>query len=158
MLRTQTPPAIVLSNLEASLYALIVEELKWYVGALPEAAPTRKGELVGLLSRILLDPKRLRKLWSELTPVQQQVIAEVVYNQGGRYDADVIEAKYPASSAPKSARSMGYSFYAIGGKKTHATPYDLFFFYGYDLGRFIPPDLSALLRSFVPAPAPTQLA
>jgi hypothetical protein len=148
----------VLPTLENSLYALNVDELKWYVAALPGPAPTRKAELVAMLSRALLDPANLRALWARLTPAQQHVIAEVVHNQGGRYNTEVIEAKYPSSVAPKTPRTMGYNFYVIGAKKEHATPYDLFFSYGYELGRYIAADLIALLRAFVPLPPATRMA
>jgi hypothetical protein len=124
---------------------MTVDQLQWYAGALPDTAPTRKGELVALLARVLGDNGRIRALLSQLTPVQQQVLAEVAYGQTGRYDAEVIEAKYPDSKAPKNPRRFGYGFYSFGSqKKEYATPFELFFFYSYDAGLYIPPDLAAL--------------
>jgi hypothetical protein len=105
----------------------------------------------------LTDPATLQALWAKLTPVQQQVVAEVVHHLGGQYNTDLIEAKYPGSPLPKSARGYSASFYVIGGKKDPATPFDLFFFYNYDLGRYIPSDLAKRLRELAPAPPPAQL-
>jgi hypothetical protein len=137
---------------------MTVEQLQWCVGALPESAPTRKGELVALLARVLGDEARIRVLFSQLTSVQQRVLAEIAHSQSGRYDAEVIEAKYPGSKAPKNPRMFGYSLYGFGSqKKEQATPFDLFFFYNYDVGPYIPPDLAERLRAIVPAPPPTEL-
>jgi hypothetical protein len=156
MPRAQTiaPP---LPNLEASLFRLNVDALKWYSAALRNGVPTRKGELTALLTHALTDPAALKRLWVELTPVQQQVVAEVVHNLDGHYNADLLEAKYPDCPPPKSPQAYGYSFYTIGAKKETATPFDLFFYSSYEVGRYIPPDLAERLRSFVPAPPRTQL-
>ena len=56
--QTSSPPA--LPALESSLYAITVDQLQWYVGALPESAPTRKGDLVALLVGVLRDDDRIR--------------------------------------------------------------------------------------------------
>ena len=109
------------------------------------------------LKQALTDPATLQALWAKLTPVQQQVVAEVVHHLGGQYNTGLIEAKYPGSPLPKSARGYSASFYVIGGKKEPATPFDLFFFYNYDLGRYIPSDLAKRLRELAPAPPPAQL-
>jgi hypothetical protein len=137
---------------------MTVDQLQWCAGALPESTPTRKGELVALLARTLGDAGRIRLLLSQLTPLQQQVLAEVAHSQSGRYDAEVIEAKYPGSKTPKNPRTFGYGFYVIGSqKKEYATPFELFFFYNYDTGLYIPPDLAERLRALVPAPSATEL-
>jgi hypothetical protein len=147
----------VLPNLDVSLFRLNVDDLKWYTGVLPGNTPPRKGDLVATLTHALTDPAALRKLWSQLTAVQQQIVAEVVHNLGGLYNADLIEAKYPGSQTPKNPRTFGYGFYVIGGKKESARPFDLFFYYSYELGRYIPSDLIELLRSFVPPAPPAKL-
>src|SRR4029079_9265199 len=156
MPRAQTS-APVLPNLEVSLFRLNVDDLKWYTGVLPGNTPPRKGDLVATLTHALTDPAALRKLWSQLTAVQQQGVAEVVHNLGGLYNADLIEAKYPGSQTPKNPRTFGYSFYVIGGKRESARPFDLFFYYSYELGRYTPSDLIKLLRSFVPPAPPAKL-
>ena len=56
---------------------MTVDQLQWYAGALPDTTPTRKGELVALLARVLGDNGLIRVLLSQLTPVQQQVLAKV---------------------------------------------------------------------------------
>ena len=157
MPRVSQPAAPVYPTLDGALFALNVDDLKWYLGALPGSIPTRKPELVAALKQALTDQATLQALWARLTPVQQQVVAEVAHHLGGQYNAGLIEAKYPDSPLPKSARGYSASFYVIGGKKEPATPFDLFFFYNYDLGRYIPSDLAKRLRELAPAPPPAQL-
>jgi Helicase conserved C-terminal domain len=157
MPRVSQPTAPVYPNLDGALFALNVDDLKWYLGALPGSIPTRKPELTAALKQALTDPATLQALWARLAPVQQQVVAEVVHHLGGQYNAGLIEAKYPDSPLPKNARGYSASFYVIGGKKESATPFDLFFFHGYDLGRYIPSDLAKRLRELAPAPPPAQL-
>jgi hypothetical protein len=157
MPRVSQPAAPVYPTLDGALFALNVDDLKWYLGVLPGSIPTRKAELVAALKQALTDPATLRALWARLTPVQQQVVAEVVHHLGGQYNAGLIEAKYPGSPLPKNARGYSASFYVIGGKKDPPTPFDLFFFYDYDLGRYIPSDLAKRLRELAPAPPPAQL-
>jgi Helicase conserved C-terminal domain len=158
MPRVSQPVALVYPNLDVALFALNLDDLKWYLGVLPGSIPTRKPELVAALKHALTNPATLQALWARLTPVQQQVVAEVVHHLGGYYNAGLIEAKYPGSPLPKNARGYSASFYVIGGKKDPATPFDLFFFHSYDLGRYIPSDLAKRLRELAPAPPPAQLA
>jgi len=156
MPRVSQPAAPVYPNLDGALFGLNIDDLKWYLGALPGSLPTRKPELVAALKQALTDPATLQTLWARLTPVQQQVLAEVVHHLGGQYNAGLIEAKYPDSPLPKSARGYSASFYVIGSKKDPATPFDLFFFHSYDLGRYIPADLAKRVRELAPAPPPAS--
>ncbi|HEX9370069.1 MAG TPA: hypothetical protein VF897_03655 [Roseiflexaceae bacterium] len=158
MPRAQTPVAVMLPPLETALNSLTVDDLKWYAPVLSDSVPTRKGELVALLSRALLNPDELRKLIARLAPIEREVVAEVAHSMGGLYRSDVIEAKYPESRPPKSSRAFGSSFYIGGRKKEYAAPFDLLFAYSYDLGRYIPSDLAALLRTLLPPPEPTRMA
>ncbi len=157
MPRVSQPTAPVYPNLDGALFALNLDDLKWYLGVLPGAIPTRKPELVAALKRALTDKATLQALWAKLTHVQQQVVAEVAHHLGGRYDAGLIEAKYPGSPLPKNARGYSASFYVIGGKKEPPTPFDLFFFQSYEIGRYIPTDLAKLVRELAPAPPAPQL-
>ena len=158
MPRASQPVAPVYPTLDGALFALHVDDLKWYLSALPGSVPTRKPELVAALKQALTDQSMLQALLAGLTPVQQQIVGEVVHHLGGQYNAGLIEAKYPASPLPKAARGYSASFYVIGGKKELAMPFDVFFFHSYDLGRYIPSDLAQRLRELVPAPASAQLA
>src|SRR2546423_1236495 len=140
MPRVSQPAAPVYPNLDGALFALNVDDMKWYMSALPGSVPARRPELLAALKQSLTDPATLQALWARLTPVQQQVVAEVVHHLGGQYNAGRIEAKYPDAPAPKNARGYSASFYVIGGKKEPATPFDVLFFHSYDLGRYIPTD------------------
>lgn len=148
------PEQIALPSLGESLIAMTADDLKWYVGALPGRTPTRKADLVDALQTYLLDPAQLRRFWADLTPEQREAVADVVHNNGGRYDAEVIGAKYPGVAAPRTPRSSyGYSYH-----RQPPTTFDLLFCHVYDVGTFIAPDLAALLRQLAPAPGPTTLA
>src|SRR4051812_33235734 len=153
MPRASQPAAPVYPTLDGALFALNVDNLKWYLGALPGSIPTRKPELVTALKQALTDQATLQALWAKLTPVQQQVVAEVVHHLGGQYNAGLIEAKYPGSPLPKGPHGYSASFYVIGGKQEPVTPFDILFFHSYELGRYIPSDLATRLRELVPAPA-----
>jgi hypothetical protein len=158
MPRVSQPAAPAFPTLDGTLLALNVDDLKWYLGALPGPVPSRKPELVAALKQALTDDATLQSLVSRLDAVQQQVIAEVAHQLGGQYNAGLIEAKYPGSPLPKGPRGYSASFYVFGAKKEPITPFDVFFFYNYELGRYIPADLAARLRELLPAPAPAQLA
>jgi hypothetical protein len=158
MPRVSQPAVPVFPTLDGTLFALNVDDLKWYLGALPGAIPARKPELVAALKQALTNQATLQSLLAGLSSVQQQVLAEVVHQLGGQYNTGLLEAKYPDSPLPKGPRGYSASFYVFGGKKEPITPFDVFFFYNYELGRYIPSDLAARLRELLPAPAPAQLA
>jgi hypothetical protein len=157
MPRVSRPAAPAYPNLDGALFALNVDDLKWYLAALPGSAPARKPELVAALKQALTEPAALQALWSRLTPVQQEVVAEVAHHLGGQYNAGLIEAKYPNAPIPKNPRTYGGSFFVIGGRKEAAAPFDLIFYYSYELGRYIPSDLAQLLREQTPPPPQVRL-
>jgi hypothetical protein len=157
MPRAQAPAPILFPNLEASLFRINVDELKWLLAVLPIAMPTRKAELAAALKDALTRADSLKQLLARLTPAQRLVVAEVAHG-GGQYNTDLITAKYPDSQPSKSGRSQAYSFYSIGAKKAPAEPFDLFFFHSYDYGRYMPPDLAGAVRELLPVPPPPQLA
>jgi hypothetical protein len=159
MPRSQISISISLPILEQHLSALTVDELKWYAAVVANHLPTRKGELIELLAVTLRNPVELRRLLDQCTPIQRQVVAEVVHNLGGLYDADRIEARYPGASAPANTRGYGgyYTSFGLGSKRKPATAFDLLFGYSYELGRYIPRDLVALLRDILPPPPPFDL-
>lgn len=125
MPRTQTTTSAPIPAVWQALEGLTVEELKWYARVLPDKLPKRKGELVTLFFNTLTKPTELRRLWGRLSSVEQQVVAEVVHHLGGRYDAGVIEAKYPGALSAGSIRRA--SPYRLSGSQTEATPLNLFF-------------------------------
>lgn len=154
MPRLQAPVQLDLLTVEQHLAALTVEELKWYAAFIASRLPTRKADLIAVLRRALTDPEEVRRLWEQLTPAQQQVVAEVVHTLDGRYVTDRVAAKHPGAVAPTNPR--GYNSYQImysfGTRRKEATAFDLLFGYHYELGIFIPADLLALLRPIVPQP------
>ncbi len=151
--------APTLPNVEQSLTNMTVDELKWYAVVVATKVPTRKADLIRLLVQALTSPAEVRRLWDQLSPVQQSVVAEIVHALAGRYDPQVIAAKYPGAATPANPRGYDgfYVFYSSGRKQQVATPFDVLFVYGYDLGRYIPSDLLNVLRTIAPPPAPTEL-
>src|SRR4051794_21656383 len=99
-------------TLDQALNALTVEQLKWYIGALPTAPAGRKADLVGLIAGYLKDAQQIRQLWQKLSPDQQGVIADVIHRLDGRYDPEVLEARYPDVAAPQSPNQ--YAYYSFG--------------------------------------------
>jgi hypothetical protein len=156
---TRPPDELLIPTLEQSLNSYTVEDLKWCAAVVADKLPTRKGDLIALMVKALSDAAEVQKLWSRLTRLQQQVVAEVVHRLGNRYKAEILEAKYPGAAAPVSTRGYGsyYFFFGSGTQKKQATPYDILFFPSYDSGFFIPSDVAALLRGIAPPPPPTQL-
>lgn len=159
MPQAQATPTPTLPTLVESLYSLTVDALKWYASRLPGKAPTRKAELIDAIVALLTDPTELGTLWQQLTPLQQQVVGEIVHRQQGIYDSVVITAKYRGASAPRLPHysSYGYSSFGYGRKREEPGAFDLLFCYLYDLGVYIARDVAALLRPLAPAPPPTTM-
>lgn len=152
--REATVGAAALPTLRDTLSSLTVEGLKWYAAALPGGTmPTRKADLVDALLRPLGDPGQLRRLWEQLTPGQQQVIGVVVHRDEGRYDQDVLQARFPAVPPPAAPPAYYY-----GHRQARAGAFDLFFGRLYGVGTYIPADLVPRLRTLAPVPPPPHLA
>jgi hypothetical protein len=145
-----------LPRLEAALNNMTVGDLKWYASALAEKLPTRKGELAAVMLQ-LLQPAQLRKVWGQLSPEQQHLVSEVVHNLGGRYNPEMLRAKYPNAPAPQPPSGGYYSYSPRDPKARHVTPFDLLFYRDVDIGTYIPFDLAALLMAFVPQPPKGRL-
>lgn len=142
-----------LPTLQETFFNLTVESLKWYAAVLPGGkGPTRKADLVDALLRFLGDPGHLRRLWEQLTPGQRQVIGEVVHRDAGRYDQEVIPARYPAVPPPAAPPSY------YGVRQAKAEAFDLLFGRLYGVGTYIPADLVPRLRALAPIPPPPHLA
>ncbi len=156
MARTRVSTALsALPTLQQSLYVLNNDDLKWYAALLPGKAPTRKAELVEVIAGALTSPAEVRRLWLELTPQQREVIAEVVHNRGGVYNPEAMEARFPSVRRPAKPQYAYGTFY--GRKKQNATPFDLFFASVSDTGRYIAPEVAALLRPLSSPPPPFQI-
>ncbi len=109
--------------------------------------PTRKAELVALVSTRLAHDDVLRDTWERLDDIQQAAVAEVVHGHGPRFEHDRFLAKYGRS--PDWGTLDNYP-----RRSTGPTALRLFFFGG----RTMPDDLRDRLRAFVPAPADAVLA
>jgi len=138
-------------QLRDALTSLTVDQLKWYAVLFPGGTPQRKPELVSRIEERLRDPSEMGRLWAALSPIEQQVVAEAVHELNGRYDAEVIPAKYPSAAPPNGASYSSCSDYS-GRHQQPATAYDVLFV-GED-GRLIPADLVRGLRALAPRPAP----
>lgn len=153
----QAPP-----SLANSLHGLTVDELKWFATVLPGKVPLKKADLVNMIASALTSPASLQGILVGLSERQKLVLAEVAHNGTGVYDKDTIEAKYPDVPAPSPAQPYFSSYYQSvyqgRNKKRTATAFDLFFTNSYEWGQYIPPDLAALLRTYLPKPPTTTIA
>jgi hypothetical protein len=141
-------------ELRESLSSLTVDVLRWYAGALPVApAVTRKADWVAAIERVLLDPAEVGRLWEQLAPEQREVVALAVHELGGRYDAEVVNARLPRRPRPRSSASLGY--YGTRSRESGASAFDLLFCAGY--GTAVPRQVLAVLRKLAPKPAPMRL-
>ncbi len=109
--------------------------------------PTRKAELIELVSARLKDDHFLRSVWARLDDIQRATVAEVVHGRSPRFEADRFLAKYGRD--PDWGTLDDYARRSAG-----PTALRLFFFGG----RTMPDDLRARLSAFVPPPALTVLA
>jgi hypothetical protein len=125
---------------------------------MPGKSPTRKAELIALLVGALTNPEQLRQLYSQLPSAYQHTIAEVVHALGGRYQGEILRAKYPDVPAPKGPPSGYYAYYGRSdATDRRAAAFDMFFFRNADLGLIIPSDMAAMLRTFVPQPPKARM-
>jgi hypothetical protein len=109
--------------------------------------PTRKAELIGLVSARLEHDDVLRGTWERLDHIQRAAVAEVVHGHSPRFEHDRFLAKY--------GRSPDWgTLDAYPRRSTGPTALQLFFCGG----RTMPEALRQRLREFVPAPAAAALA
>lgn len=112
----------------------------------------RKDELIERLVTALLGPG-LKAIWSGLDETQQAAVAEAVHDSLGEYSEQRFRARYQRVPAFRvaGAKSYGYS----GGK---SSALGLFIHYAHEDRRyFVPADLRACLKAFVPPPAALAL-
>lgn len=148
--------APLLPSLEQSLHRLTIDELKWYVALLPGKAPTRKGELVAMLTNALTDPEQVRQFWLALDSRQQEMIADVVHTRDGLYYPDQMQSKYPGVRMPTGPQPY-YNSFLRNTKKKEATAFDLLFLYSPEVGHHIPREVAALLHTLTVPPPPSQI-
>lgn len=148
-----TPMPTASPALAALLASRTVEDLKWLALAIGKLPPARKAELVQFIVTGLTDPTRLAQLCAALSETERLVVAEVIHNLGGRYDTDVIEAKYGAVQRPRSAGELwGTTILGASKRRPAARPFDLLFGTDPALGRVVASDLADLLRQILPPP------
>ncbi len=109
--------------------------------------PTRKADLVDLIVRYL-DGDGLRTVWQALDELQRAAVAEVVHGSSAYFAADRFRAKYGGDPAWGSLDEYR--------RDEHPTALR-FFFYGYEEGGGIPPDLKERLKAFVSTPTQAKV-
>ncbi len=145
--------AAAVPTLQETFFSQTVEGLKWYAALLPVGKlPTRKADLADALLGLLADPGQLRRLWESLTTGQRQVIGDAIHRDEGRYDQEVLQARYPAVPPPAAPPSYP------GDRQARARAFDLFFGRLHGVGTYIPSDLVPRLRALAPVPPPPHLA
>ncbi|MEO1388654.1 MAG: hypothetical protein AAFV85_14995 [Cyanobacteria bacterium J06634_6] len=115
--------------------------------------PKRKAELVGAIAQHLTSAPELKKLWKDLTALQQTAIAEAVYMSDGLFLPEQLLAKY--GELPEwESREARYRY------NQPASSLDLFFYPRsnyYGPGDMMPDDLRLKLKTFVPEPEPLTI-
>jgi hypothetical protein len=122
--------------------AMTVDELKQLAALTGAVLPTRKAELVSVITGYL-GGSGLRRVWDSLDELQRAAVAEVVHAQDARFPSQRFVAKY---GARPDWGSMGK--YVRGARPTPLR----FFFVALGGDLVMPLDLKERLRDFVPAP------
>jgi hypothetical protein len=140
-------------TLRDSLARLTVAELKDLVSHLPGAETAgRKDEVIERIVVGMLGPG-LQAIWSALDETQQAAVAEAVDHPLGEYSEQRFRAKY---QRVPSFQVAGGKSHAYSGNKSSAM--GLFIHYAaHERCYFIPVDLRARLKAFVPQPDPLNL-
>jgi hypothetical protein len=133
---------------------LTIDYLKPLARFFTPKPPTRKGDLVTLITQELLRPGKLRELYEGLDPIGQAVVQEAAHDPAGRFDPDRFRAKYGElprfyETRPEDERRYG-GFY---GHRSEPTRLRLLF----PDDAMLPTDFRMLLREFVPAPRAVSL-
>src|SRR5579862_5398800 len=139
------------SSLRTTLDCRNVDDLKKLVALLPGVtmkAP-RKGELIAALENFLLGGEVVQ-LWTQLEALEQFAVSEVVYSDGGSFDAGVFHAKYGALPVFEIEQQDHWS--------RRPTLLRLFIHPKAAGGLSVPDDLREKLRAFVPKPTASELA
>jgi hypothetical protein len=127
------------------------DELKKMLALIPgiQLKAPRKAEIVNALSRSLLSPA-LPELWNRLKTLEQSAVAEAVHKEDGVYDPGAIHAKYRALPVLETKGKHQWDIMP--------TLLRLFIHPDGNGGLFVPRDLRASLKTFVPKPPPARLA
>lgn len=123
----------------------VLKQLAQLVGTKP---PTRKGDLVQFIQKKLEDTGFLKECVERLSPLQRNVIAEILYSPSGAFDRIGFTAKY--GEVPAWGRLSSY--YGWGSDKPEPNGLDLLIY-----GNQIPKDLAARLKDLVSAPVPVKV-
>ncbi len=118
----------------------IVKVLAKKLGLKPKSR--KKTDAIGEIIPLLNDANKAAKIFLTLDSLQQKAVAEAVFHQNNEYDDGRFAAKY--KSAPR---------FKIKLNEYESEPTLLhLFIYSDDYGEFIPNDLAAKLKPFVPQP------
>jgi len=131
---------------ESLEFGKTVDQLKPLVGLICRPPPTRKGDLVECLTKTMLDPAQLRKLYKELDPSGQAAVQEAVHADDGTLDMERFAAKYGRPPDLGNLERWGRDRSAVALR---------LFFPGYE--HVLPSDLQALLAEFVRKPKELQV-
>jgi len=137
---TKTQPEQLREFLEKYTVAVLRKLAKLVTAHLPN----RKADLIAVIEAELMNPERLKQLWTSLDELQRAAVAEVVHGPSLAFDADAFRAKYGDNP------NWG-EFSRWGGLET---PSKLGLFLHRDGGgpARLPRDLQERLKAFVPPP------
>ncbi len=119
---------------------LTVSELKPLVRLIHDDVPSRKGDLVDVLTRAMKNPKEIRALYDGLSELNKRAVEEAVHDPMGLLNLRRFGAKYGQSP----------DFGGSGRFRNERQPTRLSLFFPRCLS--LPTDLRDLLLAFVPEP------
>jgi hypothetical protein len=135
-------------TVEDALSAINVPCVKQLAGLIESGPlPTRKAELIALVSARLAREEMLRQLWGRLDETQRAAVAEVVHGPSAHLQLDQFRAKY--------GRTPDFGALDDYYRRSGAPTLLRLFFFG---GLTMPDDLRARLHELVPRPAAVALA
>lgn len=142
-------------TLRETLHDYTVDDLKKrisLIGSTPK--PPRKVALVEAIEQHLTG-RNLIETWNTLSQLEQQAVQDTCYAPDLSFNEARIAAKYGKCPPLFKADDSGYSW-SYSNSPTHLS---LFIHkHKYHPGYYMPEDLAAALRGFVPAPAPLTVA
>lgn len=141
-----------MANLHDTLWNLTADPLNMRRKFLnSHAKVTRKADIIDSIKSVLEGPG-LRGAWDSLDETEKLAVAEAAHDPSNEYDPVQFSAKY-GHVAEFHHRPENVSQYSFYPNASNATRLNVFFYDDpYTRTKFIPDDLAARLRTFVPAP------
>jgi hypothetical protein len=140
---------------EALNIARTAQDLRNLVEPFVKPRPTAKHELIRVMLQHLLDVEELRKHWTHLSRSEQTILSHVVHAPNAPLELDRVIAQYGLNTDELTlTKSHHWAMNGDYSGRYKDAESDLRYFL---YGGWLPDDLRALLKAFVPKPAAYQI-